>query len=199
LQWKLLTKGFNMAAISTAIAVGAGLFAVGKAVEITEGRKAADAADRSSQANLEFQQRRYAKEREQSEISNVRSMRQNIRASRLAQGTMTNTAANKGGIGGSGLAGGLGSVASQTSGNINFMMQQAQTNASIGSDMIATAGRVGAIDSYGRRSAMNAQVGSGVAGIGSTVFGSQGGAAAFTGAANSAGDAFTLMSGGLNV
>jgi hypothetical protein len=168
------------------VAVAAAVFGASKAYEITEQRKAADAADRASQENLGFQQRKYATERQQADVSNIRDMRKSIRASRLAAATMTNTAANKGGMGGSGLAGGLSAIGAQTAGNLNDMVGRAQTNASISQDMLATSGRVGALETYGRQSQSNAALGGMVSGMAGTIFSAVGGPAAVAGGVNTA-------------
>lgn len=165
--------------------VAAAAMAVGKIYEITEQRKAADAADRAATNQLEFQQRKYAEEKRMSDVANIRNMRQSIRQARLASASMLNTAANKGGMGGSGLAGGQSAIAAQSAGNVNFMMQQAQSNAMINSDMLSTAGRVGEISAYGRQASANAALGGMVADVGSSIFGAAGGPAAFTSGINS--------------
>ena len=168
-----------MAAVSTLMYVGAGLYTAGKAYEITEQRKAVDAAERAAQEQLGFQQRKYAEEKKMADVSNIRSMRQSIRAARLASATMVNTAANKGGMGSSGVAGGTSAIAAQASGNLNYMMTQAQSNAGINADMLATAGRTGEITAYGRQAGLNAQVGGMVTGLGGSVFNAYGGPEAF--------------------
>jgi hypothetical protein len=161
-----------------AISAAAAVYVGGTAYQASENRKAADAADRSAQENLGFQQRKYAQEKQMADVSNIRSMRQSIRAARLASATMVNTAANKGGVGGSGVAGGVSAINAQSAGNINYMMTQAQTNATINTDMLATAGRTGELAAYGRQSSNNAQVGAGIASIGSMMFSAAGGPAA---------------------
>lgn len=67
-------------------------------------------------------------ERRRADIENVYKTRQAIRQARLAQGSMVNTAAQTGGMGGSGLAGGVSSVSSQLGGNLSFMESVAAEN-----------------------------------------------------------------------
>jgi hypothetical protein len=76
-------------------------------------------------------ERQYAAQARKAEVQNVRSVREQIRATRLAQGQMTNIGAQTGGMGSSGLAGGLASLGSQQAGNISFMQDIAKENTSI--------------------------------------------------------------------
>lgn len=76
--------------------------------------------------------RQYAAEQKKAEIQNVRSQRQQIRSARAAQASMMNVAAQTGGMGGSGLAGGTSSVSSQLGSNLEYMGQIAQQNTAIG-------------------------------------------------------------------
>jgi hypothetical protein len=109
-----------MCGVVTAISVGVGIYAVGTYKSI-EQQKKASAAD----------ERRYAATQRKAEVQNVRSVREQIRATRLAQGQMTNIGAQTGGMGGSGLSGGLASLASQQAGNISFMQDIAKENTAI--------------------------------------------------------------------
>lgn len=77
-------------------------------------------------------ERQAAAEKRRADVQNVRSIREQVRATRLAQGQMTNQGAQSGGMGGSGLAGGLSSLASQQQGNIGFMSDIAEQNTAIG-------------------------------------------------------------------
>ena len=77
-------------------------------------------------------QRQYEAEARKAEIQNIRAVRQQIREARLAQASMTNVAAQSGGMGGSALAGGVSSVGSQLSSNLNYMQQIARENTAIG-------------------------------------------------------------------
>jgi hypothetical protein len=76
-------------------------------------------------------ERQYAAEQRKANVQNIRSIREQIRATRLAQGQMLNVGAQTGGMGGSGLAGGLGSLGSQQAGNINYMQDIAKENTAI--------------------------------------------------------------------
>lgn len=106
-----------------------GTIALGStAASIYSTKQAGEAAKEQAQA----QQRR-------AEIQNVRNVRQQIRESKLAQASMTNIAAQTGGMGGSGLAGGLGSVGSQTSGNLSYMADIAEQNTAISNAAISGA------------------------------------------------------------
>ena len=96
------------------------VLAVGTYKSVQEQKKAREANERQFQA----------KERK-AEVQNVRSVREQIRATRLAQGQMTNVAAQTGGMGGSGLAGGLSSLGSQQAGNISYMQDIAKENTDI--------------------------------------------------------------------
>jgi hypothetical protein len=73
-----------------------------------------------------------AAEKRRADVQNVRSIREQVRATRLAQGQMTNIGAQTGGMGSSGLAGGMSSLASQQAGNINYMADIAEQNTAIG-------------------------------------------------------------------
>jgi hypothetical protein len=103
--------------ITIAAVVGAGA----TVASAQEQRKAGKAA-----------QRQYEAEGRKAEIQNIRSVRQQIREARLAQAAMTNVAAQTGGMGGSGLAGGISSVGTQLAGNLNYMQQIARENTAIG-------------------------------------------------------------------
>jgi hypothetical protein len=76
-------------------------------------------------------ERQFQAQERKAEVQNVRSVREQIRATRLAQGQMTNVAAQTGGMGGSGLAGGLSSLGSQQAGNISYMQDIAKENTDI--------------------------------------------------------------------
>ena len=155
--------------VVAAVAAGVGLFA-----QYQQGEE----AKKASEDNLNLQKREYARQQKLAEVQNIRSIRQQLRAQRLAQSTMTNTAANKGGMGSSGLAGGVASAASQTAGNLGMIAQQAAVNATSGADQISTA------QSIGQHQA-NAATWGMVGGISSTVFGAAGGPAALASGANS--------------
>jgi hypothetical protein len=84
-------------------------------------------------------EQQYRAEQRKSEIQNVRAVRQQIREARMAQASMTNVAAQTGGMGGSGLAGGTSSVGAQLAGNISYMSQIAEQNTAITNAAIAGA------------------------------------------------------------
>jgi hypothetical protein len=86
------------------------------------------------------QQQQYKEEAKKAEIQNLRSVREQIRASRIAQSSMVNQAALSGGTGGSAVAGGVASAGSQLSGNLNYMGQIAEQNTKIGSLAAEAAG-----------------------------------------------------------
>jgi hypothetical protein len=79
----------------------------------------------------EAQQEQYAAEARKAEVQNIRSVRQQIREARMAQASMTNVAAQTGGMGGSALAGGTSSVGSQLAGNLSYMSDIATENTAI--------------------------------------------------------------------
>jgi hypothetical protein len=85
-------------AITAAIATVAGTVS-----SISSSKK----AEKENKRAAEQQRVAYQAEQRRAEVQNVRSIRQQVRAARMAQGQMTNTAALTGGLGGSGLAGGM--------------------------------------------------------------------------------------------
>ena len=103
-----------------ALAVLAAVAAVGTVASIEQGRRAANATQAASEA-----------ERRRSEIESVYKARQSIRQARIAQAAMENQAALSGGMGSSGLAGGVSSVGSQLGGNLNYMASIAEENTNI--------------------------------------------------------------------
>lgn len=109
-------------------------------------------------------QRQYEAEARKAEVQNIRSVRQQIREARLAQASMTNVAAQTGGMGGSGLAGGVSSVGSQLSSNLNYMQQIAKENTAIG-----------AAAAEGAQAMSNAAVFGSVGKISGTIFSEMGG------------------------
>jgi hypothetical protein len=107
-------SGFVTAVVATSV------YAVGTYKSIQEQKKATAANERQ-----------YAAQARKAEVQNVRSVREQIRATRLAQGQMTNIGAQTGGMGSSALAGGLASLGSQQAGNISFMQDIAKENTAI--------------------------------------------------------------------
>jgi len=77
-------------------------------------------------------ERQFKEEQKRADIQNVRSVREQIRATRLAQSSMVNQAALSGGTGSSAVAGGVASAGSQMAGNLNYMQQIAEQNTKIG-------------------------------------------------------------------
>ena len=69
-----------------------------------------------------------AAEQRRADIENVFRARQSIRQARLAQAAMVNRAAQTGGMGSSGLAGGMSSVGSQLGSSLNLMASIAEEN-----------------------------------------------------------------------
>lgn len=88
----------------------------------------AKAQDRAAAAS----ERQFKASEKKADVQNTRSVRQQIRQARAAQASMTNVAAQTGGVGSSGLAGGMASVSSQTASNIGYMSQIAQANTAYG-------------------------------------------------------------------
>lgn len=72
-----------------------------------------------------------AAEQRRADAENLMKVRQEVRKARIAQASMVNTAASTGGMGGSGLAGGMSSVSSQLGGNLSFMENIARENSVI--------------------------------------------------------------------
>ena len=85
----------------------------------------------SSYKSGQAQKEQYQAESRKAEVQNIRSVRQQIREARMTQASMTNVAAQTGGMGGSALAGGLSSVGSQLAGNLNYMSDIADQNTAI--------------------------------------------------------------------
>lgn len=81
----------------------------------------------------------YAAQQKRADIQNVRSTREQIRAAKIAQAQMANIASQTGGMGGSALAGGTSSIASQAMGNINYTAQIAEQNTAIAQAQLAGA------------------------------------------------------------
>lgn len=89
-------------------------------------------AGKSAREQMRAEQRR-------ADIQNVRSIRQNIREARLAQASLVSQGAVSGALMGTGVAGGLSSVASQLGGNLNYISQIAEENTNIFNAQIAGA------------------------------------------------------------
>jgi hypothetical protein len=111
-----------MAAISTILLATA---AVGTGYSAYEQREAGKQQKRASEQQFAASQRR-------ADIENVRSMREAVRRERLAKAQMENTGYQMGGAGGSALAGGVSSIASQTASNVQYVGQIAAQNTAMG-------------------------------------------------------------------
>jgi len=109
-------------------------------------------------------QKEYDAAQKRADIQNVRSTRENIRAAKIAQAQMQNTAAQTGGMGGSALAGGMSSISSQVSSNINYTSQIAQQNTAIASAQLE-----------GASVTSNAEVWGAIGNIAGTIFQGTGG------------------------
>lgn len=118
----------------------------------------------------EATERQYAAEQKKADVQNVRSVRQQIRQSRLAQASMLNTGASSGGMFGSALQGGMGSVASQSAGNISYMSRIAQQNTAIGQ-----AGLDAATAQYSVTPSADAAMWGAIGNLSSTIFQGYGG------------------------
>ena len=100
---------------------------------------AATAGAVSSYKAGQEQKEQFRAEQRKAEIQNIRSVRQQIREARMTQASMTNVAAQTGGMGGSGLAGGTSSVGAQLAGNLSYMSDIAEQNTAITNAAIAGA------------------------------------------------------------
>jgi hypothetical protein len=129
--------------------------AVTSAKSISEQRK----AGRAQEAAAAEQRKVFAAEQRRAEVQNVRSVRQQIREARMAQASMTNVAAQTGGMGGSGLAGGTASVESQMAGNLGYMSDIARENTAISNAQIASSGFMAQAARAQSRAAVYGQVG----------------------------------------
>jgi hypothetical protein len=143
------------------------LFAYGTNESMNESSKARNATERARQQSAN----QFAAESKRADIQNVRSVRQQIRSTRLTQSTMTNVGAQTGGMGGSGMAGGIASVGSQLGSNLSYMSDIAKQNTAIGQ---AALGYSSAMADASIASS-KAQDFSNIASIGSTIFSGSGG------------------------
>jgi hypothetical protein len=94
----------------------------------------------SSYQSGKAQKEQYRAEQRKAEIQNVRAVRQQIREARMTQASMTNVAAQTGGMGGSALAGGTSSVGAQLAGNLGYMSDIADQNTAITNAAISASG-----------------------------------------------------------
>lgn len=149
--------------------VGASLaYAGSKAGDISAAQRENAAATRRAQEQARQQ---YAAETRKAEIQNIRSVRQQIRQSRIAQSSMLNVGAQTGGMGGSGLAGGMSSVGSQLGSNIDYMSQIAKQNTAIGGFALGYNTEM----ANASMAASRQQLASTQLGLGMTIFGGMGG------------------------
>lgn len=150
-----------------AIAVLAGVAGYSTYESNKEARKGREATERATQQSRV----QFAAEQRKADIQNVRSVRQQIREARLAQGAMTNVAAQTGGMGGSALAGGVSSVGSQLSSNVNYMGEIAAQNTAIGTAALGYSTEMANASIAGSK----AQQWSNLASTSMTIFGNIGG------------------------
>jgi Flp pilus assembly protein TadB len=159
-----------MTAVFTA-ALAVGTYAYGTYKSIEENKKGRQATERAQAAS----EREYAAESKKAEIQNLRSVRQQIRQARVAQSTMQNVGAQTGGMGSSGMAGGVASVGSQLGSNLGYMSQIASVNTQIGAAAMDFSRSMGEASMASSRASEYAAV----AGVGSTIFGAVGGVGNF--------------------
>jgi hypothetical protein len=155
----------------TAAVAAIGTYAYGTSKSIEESKKGREATGRAQEAS----QQQYVAETKKAEIQNIRSVRQQIRQARVAQSSMTNVGAQTGGMGSSGLAGGVSSVGSQLGSNLGYMSQIASANTEIGAAAMRYSTEMG----NASMAASRASEYGAIAGLGSTIFGAVGGVGAF--------------------
>lgn len=146
------------------------LFAYGTSESMSQSEKARNATERARQQSAN----QFAAESKKADIQNVRSVRQQIRQTRLAQSSMLNVGAQTGGMGGSGLSGGTASAESQLGGNLSYMSQIATQNTAIGQAALGYSSAMADASIASSR----AQDASGIASLGSSAFTTFGGPAA---------------------
>lgn len=152
-----------MSAIFTAVAV----YSYGTIKSNQAQREGQRATERAQAAS----ERQYAAESKKAEIQNLRSVRQQIRQARVAQSTMQNVGAQTGGMGSSGMAGGISSVGSQLGSNLGYMSEIASVNTQIGGAAMDYSRSMGQASIAGSQ----AQQYSNIAALGGTVFQALGG------------------------
>jgi len=151
-----------------ALTIGAGLvYAYGTSESMKESAKARQATERAQVQSAN----QFAAESKRADIQNVRSVRQQIRQTRLAQSSMTNVGAQTGGMGGSGVAGGIASVGSQLGSNLGYMSQIATQNTAIGQAALGYATEMSNASIFSSK----AQDAANIASVGSTAFTTFGG------------------------
>lgn len=105
-------------AVTAYVAIGTYAYSTYKQIEATKDAQAAS-------------ERQFKAEQKRADIQNIRGVREQIRATRIAQASMVNQASLSGGTGGSAVAGGVASAGSQLSGNLQYMQQIAEQNTAI--------------------------------------------------------------------
>jgi hypothetical protein len=113
----------------------------------------------------------YAAESKKAEIQNIRSVRQQVRQSRISQSSMLNVGAQTGGMGSSAMAGGMSSVGSQLGSNVDYMSQIAKQNTAIGGFALGYNTEM----ANASMAASRQQLASTQLGIGMSIFGGMGG------------------------
>jgi len=157
-----------MAALTTlAFVAGAGLYAYGTNESMKESQKARNATNEAKDQSA----RQFAAESKRADIQNVRAVRSQIRTSRLAQSSMTNVGAQTGGMGGSGMAGGIASVGSQLGSTLGYMSDIAKVNTTIGQAALGYSSAMADASIFSSK----AQDYSNIASLGSTAFSTFGG------------------------
>lgn len=146
-----------MPVVPIAAAVGAAAAVVGTAATIKAQNRANKAA-----------KQQYAYERQMSQNRSVRERRDAIRAARLTQGSLVQTANNQGASSTSAALGGQGSIQSQLNSNLSFLDTQSSLADKSGAASVA---RQGALTNAGNWAA--------VSNLGMTVFSMSGGVGAF--------------------
>jgi len=139
--------------VETALIVGAIASVAGTAYSVYSGFQAADAREDAA----ETRNRQIA-------LQNRRRRRSQIRQSRIARAQAVNVAAQTGAQDSSGIRGGLSSLGSQTGSNLGYTSQQGALSALFGSYQQEASDWAG-----------QAQIGQGVANIGTTLFNYGGG------------------------
>jgi hypothetical protein len=160
---------------SAALGIAAGAAAGAMVGSSVDQARAAQQGARAQQAAAQQQQVAFQADQRRAEVQNIRNVRSQIRAARLAAGSMTNIAAQTGGIGSSALAGGTASVGSQLSGNLSYMQDVARENTAIANAQIATAG----FQAQAARAAGRAAVYGAVGDVAGTIFSTTGGSRIF--------------------
>lgn len=139
----------------------------------------------AAEANRASQEKQFKIQQQQAEVQNVRSVRQQIRQARMRQASMVNTAALKGGLGGSALAGAVSSTQGQTMGNLDFMASQAAANTALGQEQLAGARVVGAHEASAMGYMSQAQTAASYGNLAGTIFQASGGWGSVVGGAKS--------------